>query len=236
MRIARSVSPCLRKSEPSAKWRSIVCGSTLTTSMNDSIALSGCSFSRKLRPRKYDSGSARDSCRRCLMSMRAAIQPSAKNSAGIGRSHHSSKSMRRSEPGGRRLEPGTRRGRRARGRPACRWQRGLRAMMLAAQPRKLPLQPHHLDGAREQAEGDPGRERKQDHEHERRLPRIHREQAQRDGVGVLQRDEQQRDEYERDEDPAQEAHLGRAAKRKAARESIVAACKRLIKEANPARG
>ena len=77
MRIARSISPCRRNSEPSAKCRSIVCGSTLTTSMNDSMALSGCSFSRKLRPRKYDSGSARDSRSRCLMSMRAAIQPSA---------------------------------------------------------------------------------------------------------------------------------------------------------------
>ena len=82
MRIARSISPRRRNRMPSAKCRSIVCGSTLTTSMNDSIALSGCSFSRKLRPRKYDSGSARDSRSRCLMSMRAAIQPSAKNSGG----------------------------------------------------------------------------------------------------------------------------------------------------------
>ena len=97
MRIARSISPCRRNSEPSAKCRSIVCGSTLTTSMNDSMALSGCSFSRKLRPRKYESGSARDSRSRCLMSMRAAIQPSAKNTAGIGSSHHRSKSMGRGQ-------------------------------------------------------------------------------------------------------------------------------------------
>ena len=82
MRVARSISPCRRNRLPSAKCRSIVCGSTLTTSMNDSMALSGCSFSRKLSPRKYDSGSARDSRSRCLMSIRAAIQPSPKNSGG----------------------------------------------------------------------------------------------------------------------------------------------------------
>src|ERR1700682_2208508 len=76
----------------------MVCGSTLTTSMNDSMALSGCSLSRKLSPRKYESGNARDSRNRCLMSMRAAIHPMAKNSAGMGSSHQSSKSMEDSTP------------------------------------------------------------------------------------------------------------------------------------------
>src|ERR1700687_499062 len=66
--------------------------------MNDSMALSGCSLSRKLSPRKYESGNARDSRNRCLMSMRAAIHPMAKNSAGMGSSHQSSKSMEASTP------------------------------------------------------------------------------------------------------------------------------------------
>src|SRR5438552_2278149 len=57
MRIARSVSPRRRNRLPSAKCSSTVCGSTLTTSMKASIALSGCSLSRKLRPLKYERGS-----------------------------------------------------------------------------------------------------------------------------------------------------------------------------------
>ncbi len=92
MRIARSTSPRRRNRLPSAKCSSIVCGSTLTTSMNASIALSGCSFSRKLRPLKYEVGSARDSDSSCLMSMRAASQPSAKNS-GSASSHQYSISI-----------------------------------------------------------------------------------------------------------------------------------------------
>src|SRR6266508_798771 len=92
MRIARSVSPRRRNRLPRAKCSSTVSGSTLTTSMNASIALSGCSFSRKLRPLKYERGSCRDSHSSCLMSTRAASQPSPKNSANPN-SHQSSKSM-----------------------------------------------------------------------------------------------------------------------------------------------
>src|SRR6266705_206609 len=92
MRIARSVSPRRRNRLPSAKCSSTVSGSTLTTSMKASIALSGCSFSRKLRPLKYERGSCRDSHSSCLMSTRAASQPSPKNSANPN-SHQSSKSM-----------------------------------------------------------------------------------------------------------------------------------------------
>ena len=73
-------------------------GSSLTTSMNDSIALSGCSFSRKLRPRKYDERHRRDSVSRRLMSMRAAIQPSAEEHRRGGRSHQKSKSMAPAQP------------------------------------------------------------------------------------------------------------------------------------------
>src|SRR5947207_1431948 len=92
MRIARSVSPRRRNRLPSAKCSSTVCGSTLTTSMKASIALSGCSLSRKLRPLKYERGSCRDSERSCLISMRAASQPSPKNRANPN-SHQSSNSI-----------------------------------------------------------------------------------------------------------------------------------------------
>src|SRR6266568_3672649 len=92
MRIARSVSPRRRNRLPRAKCSSTVSGSTLTTSMKASIALSGCSLSRKLRPLKYERGSCRDSHRSCLMSTRAASQPSPKNRANPN-SHQSSKSM-----------------------------------------------------------------------------------------------------------------------------------------------
>src|SRR2546426_6216998 len=61
MRIARSVSPRRRNRLPRAKCSSTVSGSTLTTSIKASIALSGCSFSKKLRPLKYERGSCRDS-------------------------------------------------------------------------------------------------------------------------------------------------------------------------------
>src|SRR3982750_4136825 len=92
MRIARSVSPRRRNSEPTAKCSSIVCGSTFTTSINASRALSGCSLSRKLRPLKYDVGNARDSVTSCLISMRAASQPSAKKT-GNASNHQYSISM-----------------------------------------------------------------------------------------------------------------------------------------------
>src|SRR5256885_3816173 len=92
MRIARSVSPRRRNRLPRAKCNSTVSGSTLTTSMNASIAWSGCSFKRKLSPLKYERGRCRDSRSSCLMSIRAASQPSPKNSAKPN-SHQSSKSM-----------------------------------------------------------------------------------------------------------------------------------------------
>src|SRR5687767_13598534 len=98
MRMARSTSPRRRNRLPRAKCSSMVCGSTLTTSMNASIALSGCSFSRKLRPLKYDIGSVRDSDTICLISMRAAIQPSAKKS-GRASSHQYSRSTASDRPG-----------------------------------------------------------------------------------------------------------------------------------------
>ena len=51
--------------------------------------LSGCSLSRKFRPLKYDRGNARDSETRCLMSMRAASQPSAKKSGNASNHQYS---------------------------------------------------------------------------------------------------------------------------------------------------
>src|SRR5258706_9684900 len=92
MRMARSTSPRRRNRLPSAKCNSTVCGSTFTTSIKASIALSGCSLRRKLSPLKYDNGNARDSDINCLMSTRAASQPKAKNS-GNPRSHQNSNSM-----------------------------------------------------------------------------------------------------------------------------------------------
>src|SRR5687767_15967212 len=65
--------------------------------MKASIALSGCSFSRKLSPLKYDIGSVRDSDTICLMSMRAAIHPSAKKS-GRASSHQYSRSTASRRP------------------------------------------------------------------------------------------------------------------------------------------
>ena len=93
MRIARSTSPRRRKRLPSANCSSTVCGFSFATCRNDSIALSGCSFSRKFRPLKYDDGIARDSDSSDLMSTRAAIQPMPKKS-GRARSHQNSNSIR----------------------------------------------------------------------------------------------------------------------------------------------
>src|SRR5262249_8241379 len=179
MRIARSISPCLRKRLPSAKCRSIVCGSTLTTSMKDSIALSGCSFKRKFSPRKYDSGSARDSRSRCEISMRAAIHPNAKNSTGIGSSHHRrSKSIMRPS---RAVEWGLRR--RDRHAPVL--------AVLAAQPPELSLQPHVAREPGEQARSHAEREGNQQQEDQRRLPGEPMIEANGDQLGVLQRKEEQ---------------------------------------------
>ena len=105
MRIARSTSPRRRKRLPSANCSSTVCGFSLATCRNDSIALSGCSFRRKLRPRKYDEGICRDSDSRLFRSTRAATQPMPKKT-GRARSHQNSNSMGvrgRSGAGDRRL-------------------------------------------------------------------------------------------------------------------------------------
>src|SRR5689334_17272523 len=154
MRIARSTSPRRRKRLPSAKWSSIVWGSTFTTSMKASIALSGCSFSRKLRPLKYDRGNARDSSSSCLMSTRAANQPRAKNS-GSASSHQYSISMRASaRPGRARRDVGPGGGRAG----------------LALQGRDLPAQLQELREARDDAQDDAGEKGDGQHEKQRRLP------------------------------------------------------------------
>src|SRR3546814_4273714 len=55
------------------------------------MARSGSSFNKKLSPLKYEFGRERVSESICLMSTRAAIQPSA-NNRGTNISHHGSKS------------------------------------------------------------------------------------------------------------------------------------------------
>ena len=213
MRVARSISPCRRNRLPSAKCRSIVCGSTLTTSMNDSIALSGCSFSRKLRPRKYDSGSARDSRSRCLMSMRAAIQPRPKNSAGIGSSHHSSKSISETPRQRERTVASAERrsliaspleaGARSRGWfparcPCAPSPRAARrpVALLAAQPVELARQARRAHRAGEKSGRRADRERDQHDEDERRLPAPPVVELERHQLGILQRQEQERQKDE----------------------------------------
>ena len=198
MRIARSISPWRRNRLPSAKCRSIVCGSTLTTSMNDSIALSGCSFSRKLRPRKYDSGRARDSRNRCLMSMRAAIQPSAKNS-----------DRERQQPPeldfhGRRERASARVDRMPRPR------RPSPATLLLAQARAVGACSRAVrSNTGEQTRDDAGGKGQQKQNDQRRLPGKPVVETQRHQVGILQRQQQQRREYRDANRPAGERHQGR---------------------------
>src|SRR5215470_15489932 len=203
MRIARSISPCRRKRFPSAKCRSIVCGSTLTTSMKDSIALSGCSFKRKFSPRKYDRGSARDSRSRCEMSIRAAIQPSAKNSTGIGSSHQRrSKSITR---------------------PSHAVHRSLRRrnryasllVVLAAKAAELSLHAHVATQPGEESRHDAKRERDQQQEDQRGFPREPVVEADGDQLGVLERHEQQRQEEHDADGPADETHLANPKKERA---------------------
>src|SRR3990172_1086841 len=195
MRIARSTSPRRRNSPPSAKCSSMVWGSTLTTSMKASIALSGCSFIRKLRPLKYDRGSARDSDSSCLMSMRAANQPSAKNS-GSTSSHQYSISMphhqphffspqRHREHGEIRVPPATsafvkrtviiRLLQPSASTPLHRSLCGLCASVvdlaqLALERGDFPAQLEHLPQPGGEAQRDSGAEGDQQHEDERRLP------------------------------------------------------------------
>src|SRR5215831_7490436 len=190
MRMARSISPWRRNRLPSAKCRSMVWGSTFTTSMNDSIALSGCSFNRKLRPRKYDSGRARDSRNRCEMSMRAAIQPSAKNSTGIRSSHHSrSKSIIASAA----VDRSSRRCSRA-------------APLLPAQATELALHAHVAHEPREEPCPHAQRKRDQEQKDQRRFPREPVVEAHGDELGVLQREKQQRQEDRESHHPADDRH------------------------------
>src|SRR5215475_11006218 len=132
MRIARSVSPRRRKRLPSAKCRSTVSGSTFTTSMKASIALSGCSFSRKLSPLKYDRGTLRDSVSRCLMSIRAASHPRPKKT-GKPSSHQNSKSIAARSPFSLDLWQRGHVGERGRLRGVCR-----RGALPLAEPELLP--------------------------------------------------------------------------------------------------
>src|SRR6266581_1029373 len=191
MRIARSVSPRRRNRLPRAKCSSTVSGSTLTTSMKASIALSGCSLSRKLRPLKYERGSCRDSHSSCLMSTRAASQPSPKNSANPN-SHQSSKSMESPDLGLRRQSA-----------IAGRAQLAFELLDLAALPEQ----------ARQAGENaDPGAEREreeQGHDH-RGLPGLPEEEAQHHRIGVHEREGEHGEEQQRAQQPRQmsdELHL-----------------------------
>src|SRR5690606_10956139 len=83
--------PRRRNRLPSAKCNSVVSGSSLATSTNASMALSGSSFNKKLSPLKYEFGKERVSESICRISTPAATQPSA-NNRGRKISHHGSKS------------------------------------------------------------------------------------------------------------------------------------------------
>src|SRR6266516_3040551 len=191
MRIARSVSPRRRNRLPRAKCSSTVSGSTLTTSMKASIALSGCSFSRKLRPLKYERGSCRDSHSSCLMSTRAASQPSPKNSANPN-SHQSSKSMESPDLGLRRQAAA-----------AGRAQLALELVDIAALPEQARQAGENPDPGAE------GEEEEQDHDH-RGLPGLPQEEAQRHPIGIQEREGEYGEEQQRAQQPRQmgdELHL-----------------------------
>src|ERR1700737_198890 len=167
--------------------------------MNDSMALSGCSLSRKLSPRKYESGNARDSRNRCLMSMRAAIHPMAKNSAGMGSSHQSSKSMEASrlrDVGGRRVF----------------W---ISQRVLAPQAHHLPLQARRAHESGQKTRYCAAGKREQQQKDERRLPGEPVIEADGDQVGVLQRKQQQQEEDDDGDDPASDVHAADPMKRAA---------------------
>src|SRR3954454_9417039 len=189
MRMARSYSPRRRNRLPSAKCRSTVSGSTFTTSMKASIALSGCSFSRKLRPLKYELGSARDSDTIWRMSMRAAIQPRPKKS-GKPSSHQYSNSMA--------LEARRHRRRRRLGRRA-----------LAPEERDLAALAQHPSEERQHAEERAGGESGKQRQDERRLDREIEVEAQGDGVCVLGAERDQKHEYQEADRPGDDTHAGR---------------------------
>src|SRR4051812_10964947 len=161
MRTARSTSPRRRKRLPSANCSSTVCGFSLATCRNDSIALSGCSFSRKFKPRKYDDGSARDSDSSDFRSTRAAIQPMPKKT-GRARSHQNSNSM---DLGAARVAFGGG------------GQRGKRGLLLrgAAQAAELASLAHDGGDPGEEPDDHPGDEDHEQHEPEGRLPHLARQ-------------------------------------------------------------
>src|SRR6266852_3884084 len=191
MRIARSVSPRRRNRLPRAKCSSTVSGSTLTTSMKASIALSGCSFNRKLSPLKYERGSCRDSHSSCLMSTRAASQPSPKNSANPN-SHQSSKSM---ESPDLRL--------RRQGASAGRAQLALELLDFATLREQARQAGENPDRGAES-------EKQEQHQDHRGLPGLPEEEAQRHRIRIHEREGKHGEEQERPQQPRQmsdELHL-----------------------------
>src|SRR5439155_15462714 len=175
MRMARSTSPRRRKRLPRANWSSTVCGFSFATWRNDSIALSGCSFSRKLRPRKYDEGSARDSERSDLRSTRAAIQPMPKKT-GSASSHQNSNSMRRLALAGHRGDGD-----------------GLLGGVAAQLPQLAALA-HDRRDPREEADHHTRDERDEQHEDERRLPLLVRKAVNGHRLRVLEREPDEDDD------------------------------------------
>src|SRR4051812_3633559 len=182
MRMARSTSPRRRKRLPSANCSSTVWGFSFATCRNDSIALSGCSFNRKFRPRKYDDGSARDSERSDLMSMRAATQPMPKKT-GRARSHQNSNSMRRLW----------------RGRDE-RLRRGL------AQAPELAALAHDRGHPREEPDHHAGHEHDEQDEHERGLPDLAGQPVQLDHLRVLDGEPDEDHDDDESQDPDDGLH------------------------------
>src|SRR4051812_28324274 len=191
MRMARSTSPRRRKRLPSANCNSTVCGFSLATCRKDSIALSGCSFRRKLRPLKYDDGNARDSDSSDLRSTRAATQPMPKKT-GRARSHQNSNSM------GVGAGPGVRR------------QRHRHALLLQPpQPRELAALAHDGRDPREQPDDHSRHECHEEHEDERRLPALLRQAVHHHGLRVLDREPDEHEDDEEPEDPDEGLHWER---------------------------
>src|SRR5688500_6245929 len=189
MRMARSTSPRRRNSAPRANCSSTVCGFSLATCRKDSMALSGCSFSRKLRPRKYEEGSARDSESSDFRSMRAATHPMPKNT-GRASSHQNSNSMdvRRRLDRARRFDRPWRF--RRRGSPVD------EVLGVAPQPRELAPLAHHRGDPREQPDHHARDEDDEQHEDERRLPRLARQAKELDLLAVLDREPDEHDDDE----------------------------------------
>src|SRR5260221_4431222 len=183
MRMARSTSPRRRKRLPSANCSSTVCGFSFAACRNDSIALSGCSFRRKLRPRKYDEGIARDSESSDFKSTRAVTQPRPKNT-GKASSHQNSNSMGRLCGRGH----GNRR------------RRGALAREAAIEARDLPALAHDGGHPREDPDQHAGDEHDEENEDEGQLPRLVEEAAQLDRIGVLHREPDQHDHDQGAED------------------------------------